>query len=78
MASISSILQEVDNWSEDERLELLVGLAKLVKERHNNLTLTTNQNQNPSVFDLAEEYAGIMEGPSDLSSNKKYLDDLGS
>jgi hypothetical protein len=32
----------------------------------------------PSVFDLAAEYAGIIEGPTDLSTNKRYLEDLGA
>ena len=31
----------------------------------------------PSFFDLARPYLGLAEGPSDLSTNKKYFEGFG-
>ena len=33
--------------------------------------------EGPSCYDLARDLAGSVEGPPDLSTNPKYLEDLG-
>ncbi|MEZ0368392.1 MAG: hypothetical protein ACAI44_04810 [Candidatus Sericytochromatia bacterium] len=76
MATIANILQEVRTWPEEDRLELLVQLAVLVKQQHTPVSAESLDDA-PSVFELAQDLAGCLDGPPDLATNPRYMDGFG-
>lgn len=51
--------------------------SALVREALERYLQEDNERRGPSFLDLAKDLAGCIDGPEDLSSNKKHLQDYG-
>lgn len=69
--------QKKQGQKQKAALRQLIGIGES-ESSHADLGSYEASDSSPSVFDLAAEYAGIIEGPPDLSTNKQYLEDLGA
>jgi Arc/MetJ-type ribon-helix-helix transcriptional regulator len=51
--------------------------SEIIREALDRFVLTEQQAQPGSLLEALGEFAGICDGPSNLSTNPKYLDDFG-
>ena len=64
----------------DDALEAMArfeGSTKSALIREALSKMTAAKRKRPSILDLAGDLVGSLEGPGDLSTNPKYLDDFG-
>lgn len=67
----------------DARLELMarqqrVSKSAVVRQALEDRIKRQKINKAPRAFDLVKRVSGTVKGPRDLSSNPKYLEDLGA
>jgi predicted transcriptional regulator len=51
--------------------------SEVIREALDRFVATEQAAQPGSLLEALEDFAGICEGPSDLSTNSKYLEDFG-
>jgi len=51
--------------------------SEIIREALDRFVLSEQQAQPGSLLEALQDFAGICDGPSDLSTNAKYLEDFG-
>ena len=67
------ILSTVQSLPETIELKELINLFTAIDLK----TATIPQTKQTSLSEIAKKYAGCVEGPTDLSTNKNYLEGYG-
>lgn len=73
-----SLLEKIQNLTPKQQEELLNFIDFLQYKAQNPEILAQQEQRVISAYEAAKDFAGCLDdGPSDLSTNKKYLENMG-